>query len=207
MFTRCDCFADWTPGIREYLISPLFTSAFNADQYIRQRRAWSADENASAEPLPPLTFGEMRFTRVPDTAASGAVAGALLTSWKCKVSLRSAAPFTSLRLFDSWISSCSSRGGHFRSFLCHTPTGRKRIQCAAGKIHIKETYTKQESPYSQNRALGIFDATLVQVNRLPARRARRVPLPIKKGEGCVPSANRGTREAGRGGRAQEVIAC
>jgi len=69
-------------SIREYLISPLFISTFNANQYIRQRRALSTDTTAFAEPLPPLSFGEMRFTRVPDTAASGAVAGALLTSWK-----------------------------------------------------------------------------------------------------------------------------
>lgn len=38
----------------------------------------------------------MRFSRVPDTAASGAIAGAVLTSWKCELSLRSS--MTSLLL-------------------------------------------------------------------------------------------------------------
>ena len=71
-------------GTREYLISPLFTSTFSTNQYIRQRRTRSPDTTAFTEPLPPPTFGEMRFTRVPDTAASGAISGALLTSWKRK---------------------------------------------------------------------------------------------------------------------------
>ncbi|KAF9789915.1 hypothetical protein BJ322DRAFT_1044848 [Thelephora terrestris] len=69
-------------GIREYLISPLFVSTFNTNQHIRQRRARSSDANAPVEPLSPPTFGEMRFTRIPDTATSGAIAGALLSSWK-----------------------------------------------------------------------------------------------------------------------------
>jgi len=119
--------ADRTPGIRECLISPLFVSTFNANQYMRQRRLRSTevDENVSEEPLPPPTFGEMRFTRVPDTAASGGIAGALLTSWKCELLLRSGTQFPSLRFLSSWIPPCSSRSCHLRSFLCHPPTDRK----------------------------------------------------------------------------------
>lgn len=83
---RC---ADRAPGVREYLVSPLFVSIFNTNQYIRQRRAQPTETNASQEHLPPPTFSEMRLTRIPDTAASGAIAGALLTSWKCMPSPRS----------------------------------------------------------------------------------------------------------------------
>ncbi|KAF9645296.1 hypothetical protein BDM02DRAFT_3120436 [Thelephora ganbajun] len=69
-------------SIREYLISPLFVSTFNANQYVRQRQARVIGVDVSEEPLPSPTFGEMRFTHVPDTTVSGAIAGALLTSWK-----------------------------------------------------------------------------------------------------------------------------
>ena len=134
------------------MISPLFISTFNADQYIRQRRALSTDTDSSPEPLPPLTFGEMRFTRVPDTAASGAIAGALLTSWKCKLLLQSAVPFLLLRFIDSWISPCSPRSNHFRSFLCHASASRKRIRCTEGKIYLEEADTKPDSPYRRNIA-------------------------------------------------------
>lgn len=151
--TWSDRLVDWAPGIREYLIGPLFVSTFNTNQYIRQRRARSTDTDASAELLPSLTFGEMRFTHVPDTAASGAVAGALLSSWKCELSLTSAAPFPSLRFLISWIPSYSPRGDHLRSFLCHTPAGRKRIQCATDKICLKEEYTRPDGPYGRNCAL------------------------------------------------------
>jgi len=196
--------ADWTPGIREYLISPLFVSTFNTNQYVRQR-ARSTETNASAEPLPPPTFGEMRFNRVPDTAASGAIAGALLTSWKCGSLLRSGAPFSSLRFLTSWISPCSPRSCHLRSFLYHPPTDRKRNWRAASKICFKEADTKPDNPDSRNSTLRILDATLVQVNWLPASRTRRVSVPIKEGEGCVPSTDREAREADRRGKAQRII--
>ena len=174
------------------------------NQYVRQR-ARSTETKVSMELLPPPTFGEMRFSRVPDTAASGAIAGALLTSWKCELLLQSRAPFSSLKSLTSWISPCSPRSCHLRSFLFHRPTDRKRIQRAAGEICLKETDPKADDPDSRNSALRIMDATLVQVNWLPTSRSRRVSVPIKEGEGCVPSTNCEAREADRGGKAQRII--
>jgi len=159
------------------------------------------EANVSEESLSPPTFGEMRFTRIPDTAASGAIAGALLTSWKCKPSLRSRVSFSSLRFLISWIPPRPPRSSHLSSFLRNYPTNRKRIQRAAGKIRLKEADTKPDSPDSREPTLGILVPTPVQINRLPACRTRRVPVPVKKGEGWVPGTNRRAREADRRGKA------
>lgn len=157
--------ADQTSGIREYLISPLFVSTFNTNQYVRQRTR-STEAKVSDEPLPPPTFGEMRFTRVPDTVASGATAGALLTSWKCELSLRPEAQLSPLKFLTSWISPCHPRSCHLRYSLCHSPAGRKRIRRAAGKIYLKEADAKPDNLENRKPTLGILGTTLVQVNWL-----------------------------------------
>lgn len=119
---------------------------------------------------------------------------------------RFAASFMSTRFLHSWISSCSPWSTHFCPFLCSPPTGRKRIRCATGKIHLKEADTKSDSSCSRDFTLRVLDAAPVQVDRLSTRCTRRVPFPAKKGEGCVPSTNRRAREAGRGRKAQRIIA-
>jgi len=166
------------------------------------------EASVSEEPLLPPTFGEMRFARVPDTATSGAIAGALLTSWKCKTLPQSGVPSLSLRLLTSWLSSCSSGSGHLRSSLCHSPNDRERIQRTAGKICLEEADTTEpDSPEGRKFTLRILDTSLIQVNWLPARCPRRVSVQIKRGEGCVPDTDRGAREADRGGKAWRVIVC
>ena len=172
--------ADYAQGVREYLISPLFVSTFNTNQYIRRRQARLTEASVSEGALPPPTFGEMRFSRIPDTATSGAIAGALLTSWKRKPLPQSGVLFSSLNFLTSWIPPCSPRSSHLRSFLRHPPTDRERSQCAAGKICLEEADTKPYSPEARKSTLRILDTTIVQVNRVPACRTRRVSIPIKK---------------------------
>jgi hypothetical protein len=115
-------------------------------------------------------------------------------------------PLLLTKLLHSWIPPCSPWSSHFCSFLCHPSTNRKRVWCAAGKIHLKEADTKSDNPCRRRFTLRVLDATLVQVDRLPARCTRRVPFPTKKGEGCVPSTDRRARETGRGRKAQRIIA-
>lgn len=173
MHPKYSPFTDSAQGVREYLISPLFVSTFNANQYIRQRHIQSTGASVSEEPLPPPTFGEMRFARVPDTATSGAIAGALLMSWKCKPLPRSEAPSLPLRFLTSWIPPCPSRSGHLGSFLCHPPTAWERIQCTAGKICLEEAdVVESDNPRDRKFTFGILGATPIQVNWFPARRSR-----------------------------------
>ena len=180
---------------------------FDTNQYIRQRRARLTEANPSEDPLAPPTFGEMRFTRVPDTATSGAIAGALLTSWKCKLLLRSGVPFLSLKFLTSRISSCPPRRCYIRSFLRYPSGDWKRVWRATGKIHLKEADAKPNSPAGRKLTLRTLDATLIQVDWLPTCCTRRVSVSIETGEGCVPGTNCRTREADRGGKTQRIVAC
>jgi len=169
---ECLWCTDPVPGVREYLISPLFVSTFDTNQYIRQRQARSTGARVSEEPLPPPTFGEMRFVQVPDTTASGAIAGALLTSWKCEPLPQSGVLFSSLKFLTSWIPPCSPRSGHLCSFVCYPSADRERIQRAADKTCLKEADTKPGSPKGRKFTLRILDTTLVQVDRLSTCRTR-----------------------------------
>lgn len=74
-------------GCREYIVSPILLSTMSSGQFLRRSRELEERIDDKKGKLPqrtpePLSWSEMRMYKLPDTAASGALAGGVLNAWK-----------------------------------------------------------------------------------------------------------------------------
>ncbi|KAH9952116.1 hypothetical protein B0H21DRAFT_14850 [Amylocystis lapponica] len=69
-------------SFREYVVSPVLFSALSETHYARRIRDLQAQRRVGRPSGEKLTWWDMRMSKVPDTAISGALTGGLLNAWK-----------------------------------------------------------------------------------------------------------------------------
>jgi len=67
-------------SVRECVVSPLLISTAPSKQYVRRQLELSGSDGDVSNA--PLTYGDMRLHKVPDTVISGTFTGGVLSAWK-----------------------------------------------------------------------------------------------------------------------------